>query len=304
MANAVVSADQRMVGRSNPNLRRTGAIVRIALTYGVLILFALAMIMPFVYAIANSLKPLPDISNNPMSLVPSGEYGGYTIEGYQKALESRQIDFQRAIFNSFFVAIVVTVMRVLINSLAGYALARIVFPLRGLAFAALVGTLMVPAIVLLIPKFLVFKQIGMVDTIWALLIPVFADAFGIFLMKQFFESIPREIEEAAEIDGASRFRMFFVIILPMAIPAITALAIFSFQGTWNDFTGPLIAVSGDKSLYTLPLALAFLRGQTGNAIQWDLMLAGAVITTIPMALIFFFFQRFFIEGTSYTAVKG
>jgi multiple sugar transport system permease protein len=282
-----------------PFLRGT----RVVLTYGLLILFALAMIMPFIYAVSNSFKTLPDINQNPQSLLADPAIG-WTLAGYNKVLTTDQVNFPRALFNSIVIAVVVTVGRVIFSSMAGYALARIKFPGRAIAFAALVGTLMIPGIVLLIPRFLILKQLSMIDTYWGLIFPALADAFGIFLMKQFFESIPGEVEEAAEIDGASRIRMFFTIILPMAVPALTALAIFSFQGSWNDFTGPLIAVSGNKDLYTLPLALAFLRGVTGSALQWDILLPSAVITTVPMALIFFFFQRFFIEGTSYTAVKG
>jgi multiple sugar transport system permease protein len=294
-------------GIAQPNLRSatrvaTRRLIQV-LTYAVLITFALAMIMPFVFSITNSFKTLPDISQNPMSLI-ADPARGWTVENYQKVMESRQVNFPRALFNSFFVAAIVTVARLVFNSMAGYALARIHFPGRTVAFAALVGTMMVPGIVLLIPRFLILSQLGMVDTYQALILPVMADAFGIFLMKQFFEGIPAEIEEAAQIDGASRLRMFFVIILPMAIPALTALAIFSFQGSWNDFTGPLIAVVGNRELWTLPLALAFLRGATGSALQWDILLSGAVITTIPMAVIFFIFQRFFIEGVSYSGVKG
>lgn len=277
--------------------------LRVVLTYGVLIFFALAMILPFVYSVANSFKTLPDINQNPQSLIADPAMG-WTAAGYERVLNTDQVNFPRALFNSIFVAIVVMVGRLIFNSMAGYALARIKFPGRGIAFAALVGTMMIPGIVLLIPCFLILRQLNMVDTFPALIFPALSDAFGIFLMKQFFESIPGEVEEAAEIDGASRLRMFFTIILPMAVPALTALAIFSFQASWNDFTGPLIAVSGNKDLYTLPLALAFLRGATGSALQWDILLPGAVITTVPMALIFFLFQRFFIEGTSYTAVKG
>jgi multiple sugar transport system permease protein len=294
-------------GIAQPSLRSTTRLAtrRLVqvLTYAVLITFALAMIMPFVFSITNSFKTLPDISQNPMSLI-ADPARGWTVENYQKVMESRQVNFPRALFNSFFVAAIVTVGRLVFNSMAGYALARIHFPGRTVAFAALVGTMMVPGIVLLIPRFLILSQLGMVDTYQALILPVMADAFGIFLMKQFFEGIPAEIEEAAQIDGASRLRMFFVIILPMAIPALTALAIFSFQGSWNDFTGPLIAVVGNRELWTLPLALAFLRGATGSALQWDILLSGAVITTIPMAVIFFIFQRFFIEGVSYSGVKG
>jgi multiple sugar transport system permease protein len=275
--------------------------LKVILTYAVLIAFALAFIMPFVYTIVNSLKTSPDINANPQLLYPTQ---GWTTAGYEKVLGTDQLNFVRVLFNSFAFAIITMLGHLIFDSMAGYALARIQFPGRGLAFAALIGTMMVPGIVLLIPRFLILRQLSLVNTFPGLVLPTIADAFGVFLMKQFFESLPIDIEEAAFIDGASRFRMFFIVILPMAVPALTALAIFGFQGAWNDFTGPLISVGTNKDLYTLPLALAFLRGQTGDALQWDLLLPGSVITTLPMAIIFFVFQRFFVEGVTYTGIKG
>lgn len=288
---------------TNPALRQQNPLQPIShrvltiITYVVLIGFALLMILPFIYATVNSFKTLPDIASNPQLLYPTM---GWSTSGYQKVLAQ---NFPQWLLNSFLVAIVTMIGHLVFDSMAGYALARIRFPGRTLAFAALIGTMFVPAIVLLIPRFLLLKQLNLLDTYAALMLPTLADAFGIFLMKQFFESIPGEIEEAAAIDGASRFRMFFIIILPMATPALTALAIFSFQGSWNDFLYPLIEVSS-KNLYTLPLGLALLRGTTGQALEWDLLLAGALITTLPMAIIFFVFQRFFVEGVSYSGLKG
>jgi multiple sugar transport system permease protein len=227
---------------------------------------------------------------------------GFSFSGYRQILSG---DFARWIFNSGFVAISITLGHLIFDSMAGYALARIRFPGRNLLFAGVVGTMMVPGIVLLIPRYLVYVQLGMVDQYTGLIIPALADAFGIFLMKQFFESIPADIEEAAAMDGASRLRMFFTVILPMAIPALTTLAIFGFQGAWNDFTGPLIAINNRTELFTLPLGLANLKGTTtGQTLHWDLLLAGSLITTLPMAIIFFVFQWFFMESANYTAVKG
>jgi multiple sugar transport system permease protein len=271
------------------------------LAYAVLIAFALALILPFIFTVANSFKTTSDIVSNPQLLYPTQ---GFTLAGYEKILTSTQINIPRVVFNSFLFAILTMVGHLIFDSMAGYALARIGFPGRGLAFATLVGTMMVPPIVLLIPRFLILKQLNLVNTYGGLILPTIADAFGVFLMKQFFESIPVDIEEAAAIDGASRFRMFFVVILPMAVPALTALAIFGFQGAWNNFTDPLISVGSEKSLFTLPLALAFLRGETGDVLQWDMLLSGSVLTTLPMAVIFFVFQRFFIEGVTYTGIKG
>ncbi len=286
-------------GMNPETARRMRVTITAILAYGVLIVGALAMVMPFIFSIANSVKTLPDITANPMLLTPTQ---GFSFAGYQKILSG---DFARWIFNSGIVAISVTLGHVVFDSMAGYALARIKFPGRNLLFAGVLGTMMVPGIVLLIPRYLVYVQLGMVDQYSGLIIPVLADAFGIFLMKQFFASIPIDIEEAAFIDGAGRFRMFFTVILPMAGPAITALAIFAFQGAWNDFTGPLIVINNNQSLFTLPLGLANLKGTgTGQTLPWDLLLAGALITTLPMAIIFFAFQRFFMESATYTGVKG
>lgn len=299
-----VSGTQKIPGGEASTFKTVRKTAVMVLSYLVLISFALATIFPFVFAITNSFKTTEDFTANPTSLFPSSEFG-WSTKGYEKVLSTPNPDFGRALFNSILISIVVTLGRIILCSMAGYALARIKFPGRGLVFAALIGTLMIPAIVLLIPRFLVYKTLGMVDSYSSLILPVLSDAFGIFLMKQFFESIPKEIEEAADLDGASRFRMFFVVILPMATPAIIALAIFSFQGSWNDFTGPLIATSGTKpQFFTLPLALALYIGQTGLSKPWDLLLSSAVMTTLPMAIVFFIFQRFFVEGVSYTGVKG
>lgn len=284
---------------SPPTIRQIRTSIVTILVYIVLIIGALAMIMPFIFSLVNSVKTLPDITANPMLLYPTQ---GFSFSGYQKILSG---DFARWIFNSAVVAISVTLGHLIFDSMAGYALARIRFLGRNLLFAGVIGTMMVPGIVLLIPRYLVYVQLGMVDQYSGLILPTLADAFGIFLMKQFFESIPVDIEEAAFMDGASRFRMFFTVILPIAVPALTALTIFGFQGAWNDFTGPLIAINNRQELFTLPLGLANLKGTgTGQTLPWDLLLAGSLITTLPMAVIFFVFQRFFMESATYTGVKG
>ena len=297
MSTTTVPAAQPVM--KSDELHRLRATITVFLAYAVLIVGALAMIMPFIFSLANSFKTLPDITANPMLLYPTE---GISIAGYQSILSG---DFARWIFNSAFVAILVTLGHLIFDSMAGYALARIRFPGRNLVFAGVVGTMMVPGIVLLIPRYLVYVQLGMVDQYSGLIIPGLADAFGIFLMKQFFETIPVDIEEAAAIDGSGRFRMFFIVILPMAVPALTTLAIFGFQGAWNDFTGPLIVINNNLNLATLPLGLALLKGtNTGQTVPWDLLLAGSLITTLPMAIIFFVFQRFFMESATYTGVKG
>lgn len=267
------------------------------LSYGVLFLLAAMFIYPFLLAIGTSFKTMPEIAANPSRLIPET----FTLEGYQRLFT---FDVGRWTFNSAFVAVAITLGNVLFASLAGYALARIPFPGSRLAFLGILGTMMIPGIVLIIPMFIVLKTLGMINTYQGLIVPKLTAAFGIFLMKQFFESVPKELEEAARMDGATPFQTFFRVVLPTARPALVALIIFSFQGAWNDFMHPLIVVTTAKQLWTLPLGLALLRGGMGQNLLWNSLLAGSMLTTLPMAIIFFVFQRYFIEGISYSGIKG
>lgn len=290
---------------------------------GVLILFALIETMPFVLTIANSFKCLPPTRQEPQSFIPvppffvecANEAGTMrpasdtsttltfnpALDGYEGIFE---FNFGRWFINNIIYALAVTILRLIFDSLAGYALARLKFPGNRVMFFIILGTMMIPAIVLLIPRFIILKEMGLLNSYQGVILSLAADAFGIFLMKQFFESIPYEIEEAAQVDGASRFTMFFRIVLPMATPALTALTIFSFQGTWNNFMDVLIIVNQNPDLYNLPLGMALLQGQFGDTLIWNIYLAGAVITTLPLAIVFFMFQRYFVEGISYSGLKG
>lgn len=288
---------------------------------GFLILFALVQITPFVLTISNSFKCDAAVENRPMAFIPylesiscRDEEGDFispddqvngvmfypSLDGYRGVLTDQ---LPRWAFNTAFLSVVVTVLRVVLDSMAGYALARLSFPGNRAFFFVILGTMMIPGVVLLVPRFLLLKELGLLNTYQGYIFTLAADAFGILLMKQFFESIPKEVEEAAMVDGANRFVIFFRIVLPMATPALTALTIFSFQGNWNNFMDALIILGGRTDLYNLPLGLTVLRG-SGQDIQYDLVLAGSVLTTIPMALIFLFFQRYFVEGISYSGLKG
>jgi len=281
---------------SKERSRTLGETLKPVLSYGVLILLAAMFIYPFLLAIGTSFKTLPDINNNPVALIPTV----FTTEGYQRLA---QFNVPRWTFNSFLVASIITLGNVLFASLAGYALARIRFPGSRIIFLGILGTMMIPGIVLLIPMFIILKTLGFIDTYAGLTVPLLVSAFSVFLMKQFFESVPRELEEAARIDGASPFQIFFRVVLPTARAALIALVIFSFQGSWNNFMHPLIVITVNQDLYTLPLGLALLRGGMGQNLQWNSLMAGSMITTIPMAIIFFAFQRYFIEGVSYSGIK-
>lgn len=266
--------------------------------YVVLIFVALLMFVPFAYAVATSFKSPPE------ALTLSFENMFWPENPTTRAYEvARESNVTRWFFNSVFVAVVWIIGRVITCTMAGYAFARIRFPGRDLLFLIILGTLMIPSIVTIIPRFIILQNLGLLNSYGALTVPFLTDAFGIFLMKQFFESFPNEIEEAARVDGANRWRIFSQIVVPNAIPAITALTIFTFQGSWNSFLEPLIFVSGSRpDLFTLPLGLAMFQ-QTYYTDQPTLM-AISVITTLPVAIFFIVFQRYFIQGQTSAAVKG
>ncbi|MCU0512576.1 MAG: carbohydrate ABC transporter permease [Anaerolineae bacterium] len=310
-------APQRTESGTIRTLRTILTVVALAF----LVLFAAVQIVPFVLTVANSFKCDAAVENRPLAFIPrlatvtcrdaEGEFispdeqvDGVlftpSIDGYRGILNDQ---LPRWALNTAGLSLVVTLVRLVLDSMAGYALARLSFPGNRLVFFVILGVLMIPGVVLLIPRFLMLKEMGLLNTYQGYIITLAADAFGILLMKQFFESIPKEIEEAAQVDGANRFTIFFRIVLPMATPALTALTIFSFQGNWNNFMDALIILGGNTDMYNLPLGLTVLRG-AGQDIQYDLVLAGSVVTTIPMAIIFFFFQRYFVEGISYSGLKG
>lgn len=268
------------------------------LGYGVLILFSLIFIYPFVIQLANSFKTEPDAANDPLSAIPHP----FTTSAFVRIFDNT--DFPRWLTNSVIVALVITLSRVFFDSLAGYALARMRFRGRALVFAIVVGIMAVPGVVLMIPKFLVLNQIGLYDSYWALILPLMIDATGIFIMKQMFESIPVQVEEAARIDGAGIFRTYWSVVLPMARPALITLTILSFQGAWNEFPHTLVAIQSPQ-YFTLPRGLADLvSGSLGAGSQYPLKLGAALLATIPIAIIFFIFQRHFVRGANEGAVKG
>jgi multiple sugar transport system permease protein len=266
--------------------------------YAILIFFSLVFLYPFVIQIANSFKTDADAAANPLSPVPDP----FTTAAVERIFTGT--DFPLWLGNSLLVTVVITVGRVFLDSLAGYALARLQFGGRKAIFAAVIAVMAVPGVVLLIPKFLVLNQLSIYNTYTALILPIIVDAAGVFIMKQFFESIPVSVEEAARIDGASVFRTFWSVVLPMAKPALITLTILSFQGSWNEFPHTLVAVQ-DPSLFTLPRGLADLvSGSLGAGTQYPLKLGAALLATIPVAIIFVVFQRYFMRGATEGAEKG
>ncbi len=267
------------------------------LAYVVLVGVAFLMFVPFIFSIVTSLKTSKEV-NKLLTFKSLFWPQTATSHAYHVVFSS---DIGRWFFNSAFVAVIWVIARAFTASTAGYAFARMQFPGKQLLFIMVLSTLMIPSMVTIVPKFMILKQLHLLNSYGALTLPFAADAFGIFLMKQFFESIPVELEEAARIDGASRYRMFAQVILPNAMPALTALAIFSFQGSWNAFLEPLIFINSAK-LFTLPLGLAYFK--TSYYTDWPTLMAGAVITTIPVAIFYIVFQRWFVEGQVSSGIKG
>jgi multiple sugar transport system permease protein len=269
-------SDARAVAR-----RRFGTVM----TYSFLLALAVVYIFPFLIAVATSFKTEPNATANPLGLTPSP----VTTSAFHQLYKDQ--DFLTWVKNSAIVTLGVTFLRVFLDSLAGYALARLRFRGRGAAFATVVAVMAVPGVVLLIPKFLIIRQLGMYDTYYGMIIPLLVDAAGVFIMKNFFESIPVSVEESARIDGASLFRIYWSIVLPMARPALVTLFILSFQASWNELAHFIISTQS-ASLETLTKGVAQLAsGELGAGTRYPLKLAASTLMTIPVALLFFIFQR-------------
>jgi len=272
------------------NKHRTSAGTWIA--FAVLIALALIYIFPFALEVMSSFKTDTDATNHPLSLVPQI----WTVAAYQQLFGNS--DFPRWTANSFIVTIVVTFGRVLFDSMAGYALARLRFPGRQVIFVLLVAVMAVPGVVLLIPKFLVINQLSLYDSYGGMILPLLVDASGVFIMRNFFTSIPVAVEEQARIDGAGTFRTFWSIVLPMARPALMTIIILSFQGSWNELSHFIISTQS-PSLTVLTKGVAQLvSGQLGSGNQYPLKLAAAGLMTVPVAIVFFVFQRQIMNASS------
>jgi multiple sugar transport system permease protein len=265
--------------------------------YAVLVFFAVIFIYPFIIQLSNTFKSEPDAAGHPLSLVPHP----FDTTSFVHIFEGT--NFPLWLANSVLLTVCATLGRLFFDSLAGYALARLRFAGRRAVFATILGVMSVPNVVLLIPKFLVLNQLGIYDSYLGLILPLIVDAAGVFIMKQFFESVPVSVEEAARIDGAGTFRTFWSVVLPIARPALITLTILSFQGSWNEFPHTLVSVQ-NPDLFTLPRGLADLvSGSLGAGTQYPLKLGAALLTIIPVAVIFLIFQRYFVRGATEGASK-
>lgn len=268
------------------------------LSITLLLLFgAVVMLTPFAWMLSTSLKPSDALLALPPRLIPEKP----TTEPYRAVVTS--FPMARVFLNSALVALSTTAGQLILCSMSGYAFARFRFPGREVLFFAYLATLMVPFVVTVTPLFIIVKALGWTNSYAGLIIPPMFSAFGTFLMRQFFLNLPKELEEAATLDGASTFTTFLRIIVPITGPAFATLGIFSFMASWNNFLWPLLIVSNQKFM-TLPLALATLQGLYPGQTQWNLVMAGAVISVIPMILVFLLAQRWVIQGVATAGLKG
>ena len=271
--------------------------------YAVLVAFAAIYLYPFLIQIATSFKTDSQAAATPLSLVPNPLDLGTWKRIFGLTGDS-SVPILGWLGNSVLITVVVTAGRVFFDSLAGYALSRMRFRGRGFLFAAVLAVMSVPGVALLIPKFLMVTYLGIYDTYAAMILPLLVDAAGVFIMKQFFDSVPVSVEEAARIDGAGLFRTFWSVVLPMARPALITLTILSFQGSWNEFTHFLVTTQSPEHK-TLVTGLASLAsGELGAGSQFPLKMGAALLTTIPVAILFFSFQRYFVRGANEGGVKG
>ena len=265
-------------------------------SYAILILGVISMIAPFLWMVMTSFMTDGQIFSYPPKFLPKP----FIVENYQNTFH--QLPVARYFYNSFIVSFLTTIGQILFASMAGFAFAKLNFKYKEPLFIIILATMMIPPQVNIIPLFYVIKELRWIDTFQALIIPGLFGGFGIFLMRQWFKSVPDALFEAAKIDGCNLFQAFFKIALPLAVPAIATLAIFTFILSWNSFMWPLIVTNSD-SIRTLPVALASFKGSFRETVEWGQLMSCAVITTLPAIIIFLLGQKFFIKGVMTAGVK-
>ena len=280
--------------RSVPGARRPAArrlwkpLVVLALVLGACVMF-----FPFLWSLSTSLTSGVGLSSTPDLIPPHPSWSAY-------GELFRNTSFARVVANSLGLAAATTILQIVTSSMAAYVFSRMPFPGRSIVFALYLATMMIPMQVLLVPLFVQMRDLGLVDSYLGVLLPGMASAFGVFLLRQAMNSVPRELDEAARIDGAGHFRIFTSIVLRLVGPAVATLTVFSFMSSWNSFLWPLVILRSDK-LKTLPLALAGLQGQYTT--RWDVMMAGSIVSILPMLAIYLFAQKYVIQGVANTGIK-
>lgn len=262
------------------------------LFYTLVLLYAFISVFPFVWSLISSLKPTTEVNDF------SVHFSSLSIKNYIYIFD--KFPFTKWLVNSVLVAGIVTAGNILFNSMAGYALAKINFPGKKFLFLAILGMMMIPGQVVMVPTYILLVKLGWINTYMGLTIPFLFNFFNIFLMRQFFLGIPKELEEAAIIDGLGRFGIFFRIVIPLSLPAISTQFILTFTGNWNSFLWPSL-IAKREEMYTLPVGLNSFYGQYFQF--WDQVLAGVMLLSLPSILVFIIFQKHFIQGIANTGGK-
>jgi len=283
-------ARQAKRGRLGQLAKRRGSI----LAFCALAAIACAVLLPFYWMISSSLRTMDHMFSLPIQWIPDP----VNWQSYLLAWQAQ--DFTRYFFNSGVVAIAITIGNVILCSLAGYSLTKFTYRGRGVMFVLILSTMMLPLEVTMVPLFLIVKELGWQNSYQGLIVPFLVDGFGVFLMRQYMLSIPKDLIDSARIDGASELRIFWMIVMPLCKPALVALAVFTFREAWDMYIWPLIIITKD-ALRTVPLGISLFMSSYGTS--WDQLMAIAVIGTLPMILLFFFLQRAFIQGIAATGLK-
>jgi len=279
--------------------RRASQAALQALQYAVLIVLALIMLVPFVWTVSTSFKQQSGLMTATPQFIPNPA----SLDAYRTLAD--RMDIPRLIFNSFFVTVTGTTGQVIFAAMAAYAFSRMVWRGRDTVFLLYLATQMIPIQVIIIPQFILIQRLGWVNTYQGLIIPGLFNAFGVFLLRQSFLTLPRDLEEAAFIDGANRFTVFWRIVLPLSKPALATLTVFNFMALWNAYLWPLF-VARREDVMTLPVALANLAGSSRyqGSVEWNVVMAGAVITILPILIVYLFAQKWFVRGVTFSGIKG
>ncbi|WP_050613484.1 carbohydrate ABC transporter permease [Bacillus testis] len=259
-----------------------------AILYTILVIYALVTLYPFLWAVLAAFKPYKEIVAGGLNILPQEG----TLDNF-KYIFTKDPMFVKWIFNSFIIAGLGTIVNIIINTMSGYALARLRFPGRNYIFLLILAVMMVPAQILLIPNYLIMKSLGLLDSYSALILPGAINFAYIFMMRQFFINFPKEVEEAAQVDGLNRFQTFRKIVFPMARPSIATQGVFVFLGFWNEFLKPLLYISSPEK-YTLTLGLQTFQSQ--NLTQWNYIMAASVVSIVPIIILYILLNKYFMQG--------
>jgi multiple sugar transport system permease protein len=265
------------------------------LVWFTLIFTAVIALFPMYWLFANAFTPITSVPPLTPILVPA-----FQLDNFERLLINNKF-YLNWMVNSLFVGLIVTAWHIFFDTLAGYAFAKKNFPFRNLLFWMIISTMMIPIHVTFMPLYIINRQLGLIDSLWALILPGTANAFGIFLMRQYIQTLPSELEDAARIDGCSEIGVFRNVIMPLSMPAVAALAIFTFVRSWNDFLWPVIALNKPQN-YTLTVGVANMQGEFMT--DWGIIFSGAALAALPMIIFFLVFQKYFLEGVRMGALKG